>query len=166
MGRKMIDETGNRYGRLTVLRLYPTRDRAGSAVWICRCDCGQEVAIRGVALRSRNNRSCGCLRNMSIEEKKAIGMWNPSNKFRWIRVESRPMDEEERAYYSDDEAIIYCCQLPEHGQEVLVCNRYGHVWIDTFDDDPDYGVGFEMNGGMDGIVGWMPLPEPLKEGKK
>lgn len=93
------------------------------------------------------------------------------SKPKWIKIESRPMDEEEREYYNehygykltDDEAVIFCCQLPEHGQEVLVCNRYGHVWIDTFDDDPDYGVGFETNGDMDGLVAWMPPPEPPKE---
>lgn len=92
-------------------------------------------------------------------------------KPRWIKIESRPMDEEEWQYYSehygynltDDEAVTYCCQLPEHGQEVLVCGRYGRIWIDTFDDDPDYGVGFEENGDMDGIVAWMPLPAPPKE---
>ena len=88
----------------------------------------------------------------------------------WIMIESRPMDKEEREYYSErydfplneDEAVIYCCPLPEHGQEVLVLNRYGRIWLDTFDDDPDYGVGFETNGDMDGIVAWMPLPEPPK----
>ena len=93
------------------------------------------------------------------------------SKQKWIMIESRPMDEEERRYYSehygynltDDEAVIYCCQLPEHGQEVLVCNMYGHIWLDTFDDDPDYGVGFETNGDMDGLVAWMPLPQPPKE---
>ena len=92
-------------------------------------------------------------------------------KPKWIKIESRPMDDEERKYYSehygydldDHEAVIYCCQLPEHGQEVLVCNEYGHIWLDTFDDDPDYGVGFETNGDMDGLVAWMPLPEPPKE---
>ena len=86
----------------------------------------------------------------------------------WTMIESRPMDEEERQYYSerfgydiaDEEAVIFCCQLPEHGQEVLVCNKYGHIWIDTFDDDPDYGVGFETNGDMDGLISWMPLPQP------
>ncbi len=39
----------------------------------------------------------------------------------WIMIESRPMDEEERQYYSehygfgltDDEAIIFCSQLNE-----------------------------------------------------
>lgn len=89
---------------------------------------------------------------------------------KWIKIESRPMDDEERKYYSehygydldDHEAVIYCCQLPENGQEVLVCNEYGHIWLDTFDDDPDYGVGFETNGDMDGLVAWMPLPKPYE----
>lgn len=89
----------------------------------------------------------------------------------WVMIESRPMDAEERQYYSeqygyeltDEEAVIYCSQLPEHGQEVLVCNKWGHIWTDTFDDDPDYGVGFEMNGDMDGLAAWMPLPKPPKE---
>lgn len=92
----------------------------------------------------------------------------------WSVIESRPMDEEERQYYSehygydltDDEAIIYCCQLPEDGEEVLVCDKWGHVWIDTFDNDPDYGIGFETNGDMDGIVAWMPKPKPYKPPKE
>lgn len=95
------------------------------------------------------------------------------SKPKWIKIESRPMDDEERKYYSehygydldDHEAVIYCCQLPEHGQEVLVCNEYD-IWLDTFDDDPDYGVGFETNVDMDRLVAWMPLPEPPKGERK
>ena len=90
---------------------------------------------------------------------------------KWIRFESRQMDEEERQEYSerfgyeldDDEAVIYCCPLPDHAQEVLICDMYGDVRVDTFDNDPDYGIWFEENGDMDGIVAWMPLPGPLKE---
>lgn len=92
-----------------------------------------------------------------------------ANKPQWITFESRPMDDEEREYYSemsgfdmDDDAVIYCSQLPEDGQEVLVCNKYGSVWQDIFCNDPDYGVGFETHGDMDGIVAWMPMPEPYK----
>ena len=71
---RYIDETGNRYGMLTVERLYKCHDGVG-AVWICRCDCGEEVAVRGINLRSGNNRSCGCLRRMPFEERKRLGFW-------------------------------------------------------------------------------------------
>ena len=88
----------------------------------------------------------------------------------WIPVTARPMDEEERLEWSEklgydlegDEAVIFTSQLPDDGQEVFVCGRYGRVWIDTFVNDPDYGCFFEENGDMDGIEAWMPLPEPWK----
>ena len=92
---------------------------------------------------------------------------------KWIQITSRPMDDEERIEWSeklgydiandDGEALIYTSQLPDDGQEVLVCGRYGRVWIDTFMSDPDYGCYFEENGDMDGIVAWMPLPNPYRE---
>ena len=119
--------------------------------------------------RLRNRRMCiqqsGSLDDFPLL-KEAADAIEELSKPHWIPIESRPMDEEEREYYNehygyeltDDEAVIFCCQLPEHGQEVLVCNKWGHIWIDTFDDDPDYGVGFETNGDMDGLVAWMPLP--------
>jgi hypothetical protein len=94
-----------------------------------------------------------------------------ADKFKWIKIESRPMAEEERKEWSErigydieyEDAIIYTSELPDDGQEVIVCNKWGRVWIDTFSNDPDYGVGFEENGDMDGIVAWMSLPEPPKE---
>lgn len=91
-------------------------------------------------------------------------------KPKWIKIESRPMTEEERKEWSErigydieyEDAIIYTSKLPDDGQEVLVCNKWGRVWIDTFSNDPDYGVGLEENGDMDGIVAWMPKPKPYE----
>lgn len=59
MARKAIDLSGQRFGRLIVIRLIET-DIVG-AVWKCRCDCGNEVDVRASCLRSGNTRSCGCL---------------------------------------------------------------------------------------------------------
>lgn len=89
----------------------------------------------------------------------------------WIPITTRPMDAEERKEWSEklgydieyEDAVIYTSQLPDDGQEVLTCNRYGDIVIDKFENDPDYGCCFEENGDMDGIVAWMPLPEPPEE---
>ena len=57
MPRKM-DLTGQRFGKLTVLR--PAENIGSRTAWVCRCDCGREIALRSSALRSGNTKSCGC----------------------------------------------------------------------------------------------------------
>lgn len=54
---KFIDLTGKSYGKLTVLR----RDGylGKEIAWLCRCECGAEVRIRGNNLRAGRANSCG-----------------------------------------------------------------------------------------------------------
>lgn len=61
---KVIDLTGFRYGRLTVVARSPELYKSGGSkriLWICRCDCGDQLSVMGQALRSGNTKSCGCL---------------------------------------------------------------------------------------------------------
>lgn len=64
MGRALIDEVGNRYGKLTVVSLARGK-RGHSAQFLCRCDCGKERTAFGYRLRGGYVRSCGCLRGLS-----------------------------------------------------------------------------------------------------
>lgn len=72
MGQKLIDETGNRYGFLTVLE--KTKDKNGRTAWLCRCDCGNTKVVRGPVLRKGGATTCGrqCslkyLRSNAIDE--------------------------------------------------------------------------------------------------
>lgn len=61
--RTMVDLTGMRIGRLTML--YPTekRKKNGSVIWHCRCDCGEECEVSESGLMHGNYRSCGCMRS-------------------------------------------------------------------------------------------------------
>ena len=52
------DLTGVRFGKLVVLKLYPYSDRHGR-YWLCRCECGQELAVRQNYLTSGHTQSCG-----------------------------------------------------------------------------------------------------------
>lgn len=58
------DETGNRYGKLTVVSLAYINDHR-ERYWNCKCDCGKETCVRGSALRSGKAQSCGCLKHTS-----------------------------------------------------------------------------------------------------
>lgn len=57
---KMIDLTGQRFGRLTVVR-HAGKSAHGSVMWKCQCDCGKRKTIAGSSLRRGLTRSCGCL---------------------------------------------------------------------------------------------------------
>lgn len=61
---RRADVSGQRFGRLVAIR--PTGEiRGTSAVWACRCDCGNEVDVTLASLKRKKQptRSCGCLRD-------------------------------------------------------------------------------------------------------
>lgn len=61
------NEQGNTYGRLYVLERVENNKR-GDAQWKCKCECGNEVIVTGVALRSGHTRSCGCLQKDKVRQ--------------------------------------------------------------------------------------------------
>lgn len=56
---RKIDMTGQRFGRLVVLR-ENGRTKYGKVMWMCKCDCGAEVTVIGNQLRNGHTKSCGC----------------------------------------------------------------------------------------------------------
>lgn len=55
----MIDEAGNKYGSLLVLRKSDRCANTG-ALWMCKCGCGNEIEVAGLALRRGTWTCCGC----------------------------------------------------------------------------------------------------------
>ena len=66
MSSRLIDLSGQRFGRWKVLALHPERrryrkaGRAVTALWMCRCSCGTERLVFGTNLRRGLSLSCGC----------------------------------------------------------------------------------------------------------
>lgn len=56
----IIDETGKKYGKLTVIEQVEERKR-DAVQWLCKCECGNTIIVRGADLRSGQVKSCGCL---------------------------------------------------------------------------------------------------------
>lgn len=63
----MKDLTGEKFGKLTVLKYVEKKGK--KHMWLCKCDCGNESIVSDVNLISGNTKSCGCLRRKMIKDK-------------------------------------------------------------------------------------------------
>lgn len=61
---RLIDLTGQRFGRLVVVKRDKNKNR--HAMWLCKCDCGQFAVVAGSHLRAGKSSSCGCNRSEQI----------------------------------------------------------------------------------------------------
>jgi hypothetical protein len=57
---RFVDETGHKYGKLTVLQQYGWMNKKREALWLCQCECGNTTVVQGGNLRTGNTKSCGC----------------------------------------------------------------------------------------------------------
>ena len=68
LARGRGDLTGRRFGRLLVVERTNKRSY-GSAVYLCKCDCGNFTEVRSGQLASgRHTKSCGCLQRDTVRE--------------------------------------------------------------------------------------------------
>ena len=66
---KLIDITGKKFGKLTVLQLMPNRAECGHTLWQCQCECGNIVVVDKSALIQGRTKSCGCLKTEEIHSR-------------------------------------------------------------------------------------------------
>lgn len=66
MGRQPKDITGQRFGKLVVIK--NVGKEGNYYLWLCKCDCGNKKNIRGAHLKSGNTKSCGCLKDTAFDD--------------------------------------------------------------------------------------------------
>lgn len=82
------DETGKRYGRLIVLK--KVESKGNRAMYLCKCDCGNEKIICGRNLREGRTMSCGCLRKERARDATIThGMTGTRLHGEWRQMKSR-----------------------------------------------------------------------------
>lgn len=62
---KVLDLTGQRFGRLTAIERVGSNKRRQS-LWSCKCDCGSIVVVVGTELNCGHIKSCGCTRREKL----------------------------------------------------------------------------------------------------
>lgn len=96
---KMKDLSGLRFGRL--LALFPVgKDRHGSYMWECRCDCGNTKIVRSGNLVKGGTTSCGCLlKETTSANFKVHGKSRGDKLYRvWVSMNRRCRNTREKNY--------------------------------------------------------------------
>lgn len=77
MGR-VIDITGMKFNKLTVIRRYEFNNSQNKPLWVCICDCEntEEIIVTGSSLKNGGTKSCGCLKTQHI---KSLGKSSAKN---------------------------------------------------------------------------------------
>ena len=85
---KKIDITGERYGRLTVVK--EDGKKGKNLLWLCKCDCGRYIHAIAYNLKNGHTKSCGCFAKEIKSEVHSTHRGSSSRLFRvWQHMISR-----------------------------------------------------------------------------
>ena len=65
---RFVDITGRKFRKLIVIKRVDN-DLDGHLMWLCKCDCGNEIITRGESLRNKYTQSCGCYHKRQIQKR-------------------------------------------------------------------------------------------------
>lgn len=137
LSQRAKDETGNIYGKLTVLQF--AEMRRGLAYWHCRCECGTMTIVAGADLRKKSTVSCGCHRAS------AGGGYKTTEYSSWKEMKARCYNQNDTGYHWHG------------GRGIRICKNWRHTFpqfladmgkkpstehsIERIDNDGNYSCG-------------------------
>lgn len=139
---KLIDLTGQRFGRLTVIERAKD-DAYGNVRWMCRCECGNIVVRHSHVLRRNSQSDCGC--GKPKRNKKAATKHDGKNTRLysiWVDMRRRCENQKNPSFSRYGGSGITVC--PEwHDFTVFRTWAYSHGYseiltIDRIDNDKGY----------------------------
>ena len=100
---KVKDITGTRINGWTVLEEHG-RNKSGGAMFLCRCQCGNERVVDGRSVRNGSSKSCGCTRAERITDSLKLRFLEQGGKKErlygvWNGMKDRCYNPNSRAYY-------------------------------------------------------------------
>lgn len=99
---KLINLIGQKFGRLTPVKQMGISKHKKS-LWLCKCDCGNEIVVLSNSLRTGGSKSCGCLNKELIFKRNWIHGHNIRNKIskmylKWREINKRCCDHNSKEY--------------------------------------------------------------------
>lgn len=140
---KLDDLTGQRFGKLTVLRRAVVE--GNKTIWCCKCDCGNEVNVSATNLKRGRTHSCGCYKKEQSKLRHLTHGCSKNNRLYriWICMRQRCFYEKNDNFnYYGGRGIIVCDEWKnafEPFQQWALANGYAdNLSIDRIDVNGNY----------------------------
>ena len=141
MGR-LVDLTGQKFGRLTVIKRAENVKK--KTMWRCVCECGNEKIVEARSLKIGETRSCGCLHRDTIKITSATHGLSNTPLYRVYRhIKSRCYNKNDKSYKDYGGRGIGICEewledFAKFYQWSLENGYQKGLEIDRIDNDKDY----------------------------
>ena len=112
---KLIDLSGQRFGRWTVLKRCDAPEGNNRVYWMCECDCGNTRAVSGSMLKAGRTNSCGCLNRDKVIERNAtqhaIHRMTDTKLYKtWTGIKNRCYNQKSSHYLNYGKRGISMCE--------------------------------------------------------
>ena len=137
-GHVKKDVIGTKYNRLTLIEYIPYKG------WLCRCDCGNEIIVKGYNIFNGHTKSCGCIKNVNIRKANSTHGESKSRLYGiWRAMINRCNNQSHQSYNRYGGRGIKVC--PEWSSEFLNFKKWAldngysdNLTIDRIDVDGNY----------------------------
>lgn len=115
------DLTGQKFWKLTVIKMSEERGNRNQIKWICKCECGNIHIVTGESLRAGKSKSCGCLKHKDSYNKiqdREFALWKQLYNSTIKRRNKNKGFEENIISLQDfiklsQEVCFYCGEYPQ-----------------------------------------------------
>lgn len=109
----LVDLTGKRFGRLTVI--HKDKSRNGRTYWLCLCDCGETVSVIASNLKRGLSKSCGCYAEQIKKVAFTTHHREPIRLFHiWCNMRQRCNNPNNKSFHNYGGRGISVCQEWQH----------------------------------------------------
>ena len=140
---KLLDLTGRKINLLTVLAR-SGEDKYGHPMWLCRCECGNELVVHGANLRTGRMVSCGCFRRARMGSLNVTHGCRHERTYNiWARMKQRCTNPKDPGYKNyGGRGIDVCAEWLESFEafhEWAMTHGYSaDLTLDRIDNDKGY----------------------------
>lgn len=143
MGRPINDLTGQKFGRLTVIKIHDYNQTTRKYRWECLCVCGNTVFVISSDLKRGHTKSCGCFSAENTKKRLTKHGGRQERLYKiWCGMKER-CSNPKRHNYSDygGRGIVVCDEWMKYEKfrEWALCNEYkNNLSLDRIDVNGNY----------------------------